>query len=194
FMWLAARQRPDFRTINRFRSERMRGVLEKIFTSILGFLIEEKYIKLEHYFVDGTKIEANANKYTFVWGKAVAKHKASLQEKVKVLFTSIEEAERQEEQELQDRDLLELGESGEVTSEKLEQAVEQLEQKLQEQPKDKPLKKAIRLLRKDFLPRLKSYEHHQKVLGERNSYSKTDPDATFMRMKEDHMKNGQLKP
>ncbi|MCY7487790.1 transposase [Paenibacillus alvei] len=130
FMWLAASQRPDFRTINRFRSERMRGVLEKIFTSILGFLIEEKYIKLEHYFVDGTKIEANVNKYTFVWGKAVAKHKASLQEKVKVLFTSIEEAERQEEQELQDRDLLELGESGEVTSEKLEQAVEQLEQKL----------------------------------------------------------------
>jgi len=48
-------------------------------------------------------------------------------------------------------------------------------------------------LRKDFLPRLKSYEHHQEVLGERNSYSKTDPDATFMRMKEDHMKNGQLK-
>nr|WP_306434369.1 transposase [Paenibacillus dendritiformis] len=52
FMWLAARQRPDFRTINRFRSERMKDVLEQIFTSILGFLVEENYVKPEHYFVD----------------------------------------------------------------------------------------------------------------------------------------------
>nr|WP_240463637.1 hypothetical protein [Paenibacillus apiarius] len=67
-MWLAARQRPDFRTINRFRSEQMKDVLEKIFTSILGFLVEEKYVKLEHYFVDGTKIEANANKCIPLYG------------------------------------------------------------------------------------------------------------------------------
>ncbi|GCL70273.1 hypothetical protein PN4B1_01730 [Paenibacillus naphthalenovorans] len=49
FMGLAARQRPDFRTINRFRSERMKDVLETVFTAILGFLVEEKYVKLEHY-------------------------------------------------------------------------------------------------------------------------------------------------
>ncbi|MBB3111024.1 viroplasmin and RNaseH domain-containing protein [Paenibacillus phyllosphaerae] len=58
FMLLAARQRPDFRTINRFRSERMKDVLESVFTTILQFLAEEKYVNLEHYFVDGTKIEA----------------------------------------------------------------------------------------------------------------------------------------
>jgi len=194
FMWLAARQRPDFRTINRFRSERMKDVLETIFTSILRFLVEENYVKLEHYFVDGTKIEANANRYTFVWGKAVVKHKAKLEEKVKTLFASIEEAERKEEQESQGKDLPELGEGTTLTSEKLEKAVKQLEEKLQHKPKDKPLKKAVGQLRKDLLPRLKKYEHHLEVLGERNSYSKTDPDATFMRMKEDHMKNGQLKP
>ncbi|MEB9892783.1 hypothetical protein P4K96_04135 [Bacillus cereus] len=62
----------------------------------------------------------NANKYIFVWGK----HKAKLQDKVKTLFASIEEAERQEEQELQGQDLRELGESGEVTNEKLEKVVE----------------------------------------------------------------------
>lgn len=44
--------------------------------------------------MDGTKIEANANRYTFVWGKAVTKHKAKLQEKVQVLFASIEAAEQ----------------------------------------------------------------------------------------------------
>lgn len=89
FMWIAGRQRPDFRTINRFRSERMKNVLEVVFTSVLQFLAEEGYVKLEHYFVDGTKIEANANWYTFVWGKAVVKQKAKLQEKVQTLFACI---------------------------------------------------------------------------------------------------------
>src|SRR3984893_15978033 len=78
FMWIAGRQRPDFRTINRFRSERMKDVLETIFTDVLQLLADEKYVKLDHYFVDGTKIEANANRYTFVWGKAVVKQKAKL--------------------------------------------------------------------------------------------------------------------
>ncbi|WP_058304253.1 IS1182 family transposase [Gorillibacterium timonense] len=194
FMWIAGRQRPDFRTINRFRSERMKTVLETVFTAVLHFLAEENYVQLEHYFVDGTKIEANANRYTFVWGKAVVKHKAKLQEKVQTLFATIEEAEKQEEGVHKGRDLLEVGESAAVTSEKLEQAVRQLEERLQEKPKDKPLKKAVRALRKDLLPRLQRYETHQAILGTRNSYSKTDHDATFMRMKEDHMGNGQLKP
>ncbi|MDQ0493359.1 hypothetical protein QOZ95_001517 [Paenibacillus brasilensis] len=59
-------------------------MLETIFTTVLQFLAEEKYIQLEHYFLDGTKIEANTNRYTFVWGKAVVKHKAKLDEKVRV--------------------------------------------------------------------------------------------------------------
>lgn len=194
FMWIAGRQRPDFRTINRFRSERMKAVLESVFTAVLKFLAEEKYVSLEHYFMDGTKIEANANRYTFVWGKAVVKHKMKLQEKVQSLFETIEEAEKQEDNEHRGQDLLELGDATTITSEKLETAVMKLENSLQDKPKDKPLKKAIRTLRRDLLPRLKKYEASQQILGERNSYSKTDKDATFMRMKEDHMRNGQLKP
>ncbi|MUT68650.1 IS1182 family transposase, partial [Paenibacillus sp. NEAU-GSW1] len=89
-------------------------------------------------------------------------------------------------------DLPELGEASAITSEKLEQAVQQLGNKLQEKPKDKQLKKAVRLVRKDVLPRLQKYEDQQATLGSRNSFSKTDTDATFMRMKEDHMRNGQL--
>lgn len=194
FMWLAGRQTPDFRTINRFRTERMKDVLEKVFTGVLELLVEEGYVKLEHYFVDGTKIEANANRYTFVWGKAVAKHKARLQENVKTLFANIEELERQEELEHSGDDLLELGESSQLTSEKLEQAVEKLEARLQESPKDKSLRRSVRTIRRDLLPRLQKYESQEQTLGDRNSFSKTDPDATFMRMKEDHMRNGQLKP
>lgn len=160
----------DFRTINRFRSERMKTVLETVFTAVFQFLVDEKYVQLEHYFVDGTKIEANANRYTFVWGKAVVKHKAKLQDKVQTLFATIEEAENQEERMHAERDLSELGEASEITSEKLESAVKHLEERLQEKPKDKPLKKAVRTLRKDLLPRLQKYETQAVILGTRNSY------------------------
>ncbi|MNF96175.1 hypothetical protein D3C84_789570 [compost metagenome] len=77
-----------------------------------------------------------------------------LQEKVQSLFAAMEEAEKQEDQALNNSDLPELGEASAITSEKLEQAVQRLENKLQEKPKDKPLKKAVRLVRKDLLPRL----------------------------------------
>ena len=80
-----------------------------------------------------------------------------------------------------------------MNSEKLETLTQVLESKLLDTPKDKPLKKAVRKLRKDLLPRLLKYEQYQRLLGDRNSFSKTDPDATFMRMKEDHMRKGQLK-
>lgn len=194
FMWIAARQKPDFRTINRFRSERMKDVLQTVFAAILELLVAEGYVKLEHYFVDGTKIEANANRYTFVWGKAVVNHKTKLQAKVQALFENIEELERAEAQEHGGADLAERGESAELTSEKLTAAVERLEAVLQEKPEAKPIKRAVRRIRRDYLLRLQKYEEQQAILGDRNSFSKTDPDATFMRMKEDHMRNGQLKP
>ncbi|MFC0211971.1 transposase [Paenibacillus chartarius] len=194
FMWIAGRQRSDFRTINRLRSERMKNVLETVFTAILEFLVEENYLQLEHYFVDGTKIEANAKRYTFVWGKAVVKQKVKLQEKVQTLFDAIEDAVKQEKRTHCGQVLLELGESSAINSEKLEHAVKQLEEHLQEKPKGEQLKKAVRTLRKDLLPCLHKYETQEAILGTRNSYSKTDHDATFMRMKEDHMRNGQLKP
>ncbi|MRN56630.1 transposase [Paenibacillus monticola] len=179
FMWLAGRQRPDFRTINRFRSQRMKDVLQTVFTTVLEFLADEKYISLDHYFIDGTKIEANANRYTFVWGKAVSKHKVKLQEQVHALFANIEAAEDQEEHECLGRDLPELGESSELSSEKLEQVTQKLEAQLLEKPKDKLLKKVVRKLRKDLLPRLLKYEQYQVLLGDRNSFSKTDPDAGY---------------
>ncbi len=115
FMWIAGRQRPDFRTINRFRSDRMKDALEAVFTAVLQFLANENYVQLENYFVDGTKIEANANRYTFVWGKAVVKHKAKLQEKVQTLFATIEETEKQEEKTHGSGDLCELGEASRLS-------------------------------------------------------------------------------
>ena len=70
FMWIAGGNNPDFRTINRFRLD-MKDIIEDVFYEVVKLLIEKKYISLKNYFLDGTKIEANANKCTFVWTKSI---------------------------------------------------------------------------------------------------------------------------
>ena len=72
-MWLAGFQKPDFRTINKFRSEKLKDSIEEIFISTVKLLNKKGYVSLEKYFVDGTKIESAANKHTFVWKRAVEK-------------------------------------------------------------------------------------------------------------------------
>ena len=73
-MWLTGFQKPDFRTINTFRSEKLKDSIEEIFVSTVRLLNRKGYVSLEKYFVDGTKIESAANKYTFVWKKATEKN------------------------------------------------------------------------------------------------------------------------
>ncbi|MDP2735095.1 MAG: IS1182 family transposase, partial [bacterium] len=194
FMWISGNSRPDFRTINRFRGEVMRGVMEEVFASVLELLIEEGYVKLEHYFLDGTKIEANASRYSWVWAKSTRNYKHKLQENVKKLLDEIEQVNEEENEEYGDRDLEELGEDGPIDAEKLEKKIQELNERLKENPEDKKLAKAVKKIREDYLPRQRKYEEQESKFQGRNSYSKTDEAATFMRMKEDHMKNGQLKP
>jgi len=76
----------------------------------------------------------------------------------------------------------------------LREMVDKLNQRLKDLPDDKKLAKAVKTLETDYLPREEKYEEQEKILAGRKSYAKTDHDATFMRMKEDHMLNGQLKP
>ncbi|WP_328018433.1 IS1182 family transposase, partial [Halalkalibacterium halodurans] len=206
-MWLAARQTPDFRTINRFRSERMKDIIEPLFTSLIQLLLDQNYITMDNYFLDGTKIEANANRYTFVWKKSVQKYKERLQDKLEELFAHIEETIDSDNQQVEN----DQGENKRVTSEQLREAVTQVEKQAnqaeqalhdEQDPVLKKEKKAEarhwrqlhKKLNTDYLPRLERYEDQLATFGDRNSFSKTDRDATFMRMKEDHMKNGQLKP
>jgi transposase len=183
FMWISANNRPDFRTINRFRSTVMREIIDEVFTAVLKLLIEEGYVKLEHYFLDGTKIEANANKYKAVWAKNTRRYKGQLQKKIKELLDDIDRVNEEENEEYGDRDLEEVGEDGPIDTEKIDKTIQELHDRLKGDPKDKKLAKAVRKLEKDYLPRQKKYEEQEKKLGDRNSYSKTDEDATFMRMK-----------
>jgi len=105
-----------------------------------------------------------------------------------------EQVNEEENEEYRDRDLEELGEDGPIDAEKLEKKIQELNECLKEDPEDKKLAKAVKKMQDDYLARQKKYEGHESKFQGRNSYSKTDVDATFMRMKEDHMKNGQLKP
>ena len=194
FMWLSGNNRPDFRTINKFRKEKLSEHLPKIFSLLLYYLYEKGYVNLNNYFLDGTKIEANANKYSFVWSKSIKYFKNQLYKNVKKLLKEIEELNKEEDKIYQDKDLEELGEeSYELTSDELEKIAKELEDIVEEKPEKKELKKKLKKIKTNYLPGLKKYEKHEHNLNGRNSYSKTDKDATFMRMKEDAMLNGQLK-
>jgi len=193
YMWLSGMNRPDHRTINRFRGEIMKAVVEEVFYGVIEQLLERGYIDLENYFYDGTKLEANANRYSFVWRKSSEKYQAELQKKVRTLLGEIEEIEAAEEKKYGEKDIEEVGEGKEINAEELKVVVERINKKLEKEPKNKTLKKAKRDLEKDYIPREEKYEEQKKKFQGRNSYSKTDEGATFMRMKEDHMRNGQLK-
>ena len=160
----------------------------------MDLLREEGLVKLEDYFLDGTKLEANANKYTFVWRKATERYDTSLNEKFRQITLSIEGITEEDERTEQEKDFDEKLQEADITSEKIEKTVKELEKRLKADPKNKAMKKAKRTLEKDLLPRKKKYEAQKALFNGRNSYSKTDTEATFMRMKEDHMRNGQLKP
>lgn len=194
FMWISAGNQPDFRTINRFRGEILKNCIQPVFTEVIVYLASRKLIRLERYFVDGTKIEANANKYSFVWKKSTDKYRADLEKKVKELFGEIDALNQAEDAEYGEKDLEEMGEESEIDSAELKELAQRLSEKLKKKPEDKKVKKAVKKLEKDFIPRLEKYESYASTFAGRNSFSKTDPDATFMRMKDDHMRNRELKP
>ena len=193
FMWISGGNKPDFRTINRFRSD-MKDIIDNVFYNVVRLLIDRKYIRMENYFLDGTKIEANANKYTFVWNKTVKNYDRKLDEKIRRHLQEIDRIVSEENEIYLDRDLEELGYDERITAEQIEAIIESIDQRIAENPGDKDLKKISRKFKKDILPKKKRYEESFDTFEGRNSYSKTDHDATFMRMKEDAMLNGQLKP
>lgn len=193
FIWLAGYEQPDFNTINRFRN-RVKEEINQVFTRLVIVLAEKGFITLDVEYIDGTKIESKANKYTFVWRKSTEKNRAKLIDKIKALLEQIDETIAQENAEQENRqsftpaDLMNIAEE---LNRSLENEPAPVTNKQKEEHKER--KKQIKQL-KDHAGKLGEYDEKLSILGERNSYSKTDKDATFMRMKEDAMNNGQTKP
>jgi len=181
FIWLLdGAKAPNHSEIARFRSNRLPKCGEELFHQIVKALHEMGEIKYEHLFVDGTKIEANANKYTFVWKKSTTKYEARLHKKLNDLIP-------------------ELCSKHGIIADSPEGLLFGLESRMTtpfvygKGRRKSELQRDIEQLR-GLLARGMKYTKYQETFKGRNSFSKTDPDATFMRMKDDHMRNSQLKP
>ncbi|MFM1596630.1 transposase [Helcococcus ovis] len=180
---LQGQKSPDHSTINRFR-QKLEPFVEKILEKNNKFLIDNKLLDASSIYIDGTKIEANANKYTFVWKKAVIKFKDKLIKKV-IKYFNLDET-------IEENSLIKF----------LENENKKLSKKIESEnivivhgkgKRKTDTQKKFELI-DQYLTKFLEYNKHLEIIGERNSYSKTDHDATFMRMKDDHMLNGQLKP
>ena len=189
FMWLTGMSTPDHNTINRFRGQRLQKTLQPIFTQVVLLLCEEGLLSLKDLYTDGTKIEANANRYTFVWGKAIKTGKERIKQQLNELWSYAQSVAASE---LDDTDP-----SGfeKIDSERVRETVEKINNAIKDKKIDGKVRQKLNYARRKWPEVLDRYEAEERILEDkRNSYSKTDPDATFMRMKEDHMRNGQLKP
>ena len=194
------KSKPSYKTINRFRvNPKVDALLESLFIQFYSQCVKQNLIDDKAIFIDGTKIEANANRYTFVWKKSIQNHESKMNEDSKALYHEL----------VTNKIIPEIKEDNELTKEEidligshLDKEIEDLNQhinnenvlKQENKYVSKELKSKIQKQINDYFERKYRYEFQKSILKDRNSYSKTDHDATFMRMKEDHMKNGQLKP
>ena len=174
FQWLLWDEAvPDHSTISRFRTGRCAEAVGDLFYQYVRYLEEQGETDHETVFIDGTKLESRAGRYTFVWRKSVEKQLSKVKEKVhaEISLTSLEALE----QHLSD----------------MAAGITFVHGPGHRKSDDQKAWEALDALRQKW----REYEEKLAIIGkDRNSYSKTDPDATFMRMKDDHMRNGQLKP
>ena len=182
---------PDHSTFARFRSLHFAPCAETIMAQMSNFLYEIGEVMGNDIFIDGTKIEACANKYTFVWKKSVSKNLENLLSKLADFVAECEESYG-----------IKIIYENKVKTKHIKKLRKKLYTLKQEAniefvhgcgKKKSPIQRSIEKL-EEYLQKLKEYTQKIHICGKRNSYSKTDKDATFMRMKEDAMKNGQLKP
>lgn len=189
FMWLAGLNKPDHNTINRFRGDRLQQTLRPIFSQVVELLCQEGLLSIKELYTDGTKIEANANRYSFVWGNSIKTNREKIKKQLSELW---EYAQSVAASEMDDTDP-----SGfdKIDSEKVEETINKINEALKDKKINSRVRQKLNYGKQNWPAALDKYEQQETEIGAgRSSMSKTDKDATFMRLKEDHMKNGQLKP
>jgi transposase len=190
FMWLAAYNRPGFRTINLFRSGLLKDSIEDIFKSMLIFLMEEGYVKFENYFCDGSTFAANANRHKMVWKKNAVRYKEATEQKCIELFSQIEQLNATEDRSYGNNDLEETGEQAEKGIEaKIATQAAKLDDIINGAG-PKAIRRKAGTLKKQLQEHksaIDKYDRQQQVSGQRSGYSKTDEDATAMKMKNDEI-------
>ena len=130
FMWLSAMEKPDHNTINRFRSERMKEVIQEVFSQVVLMLVDSGHIDLQRVYTDGTKIEANANRYTFVWGNSIKNNKQRIKEQLEELWAYTQEIASEELKGTAPVNFTS------INPETVRQTIEQIDQALKDKPAD----------------------------------------------------------
>lgn len=188
FIWLCGAERPDHNTIARFRTDRLGAVLKEVFTQVVKMLVEQGLTSIDEVYTDGTKIESVAGRYTFVWRKSVEKNTAKIAAQLEELWNYAEGIARHELEPLRPQEFQA------VDPVAVQQTIERIQEAIKDKVVDKKVKQKLNYAGRNWPKNVAQYQQRLEEMGERNSLSKTDPEATFMRMKEDHMGNGQLKP
>jgi len=184
YMWLLGDEpAPSHDALTRFRSGPLTRCAEDLFYQLVKKLRELDEIKYKHLFPDGSKIEANANKYSFVWKKSTNKYQARLEKKVAVLLPELNGRYR-----TAFTEKTSLFEIHATLSKRIKEPFV-YGRGCRKSQLQRDIEQIIELMN-----RQEKYEKYQETFADRNSFSKTDPDATFMHMKDDHMRNAQLKP
>ena len=138
FMWLSGMlSNPDHSTISDFRSQRLKDLIKDIFTQVVLLLAEEGLVDIKTLYSEGTKIETNANRYTFVWAKAIATNKEKIKEKLAVLWASVEEVYQREQQEISQPNF------EEISSKKVANTIRKINEALAEKEIPKEIKKNL---------------------------------------------------
>lgn len=201
--WLTRETYVCYHSINDFRkSSQVTQLIQKAFIYFTFLLSDNDILTDNALFIDGTKIEADANKYSFTWKRAVERFETRLNDKILLTYHNLIEqnvALAIQEDELYTSDTLK--QMITATTETIEELTHEIDVEPKgikggsaQKKKRRTLKKYLNQMVKDFLPRKEKYEYANQTFNQRNSFSKTDPDATFMCLKEDPMKNRELKP
>ena len=169
---------PTFATFENLIRNELTASIEQIFMDINAYIFSKDHVDLQHTYIDGTKMEANANRYTWVWKKSCIKNRQKIFDKISILIDAMN-------QEV-------LGYLGLKLEKREEYAIDLF---VSGRGHRKSIQQKQYQELQGYLKRLKTYARHIEICGdERNSYSKTDQDATFMRLKRDYMGNDQLLP
>lgn len=185
FMWISGKQKPDFRTLSGFRKS-LGKEIKQIFKEIVKYGINVGIISGKDVFIDHTKIEANANKHKIVWKKQVDKRQKSIDEEIDKLFDYIDKVNEEEDKIFDNKDLPEQERKG-FDKDKVKEIVEKINKRIKNErisrQKGAEIKKNIRRIG-ELTIKKEEYKKKKEILGERNSYSRTDIDAVAMMMKD----------
>lgn len=196
FMWLLQENKaPSFMTIDNFMNNCLLDNIDNIFAEINQYIFFKENVDINHVYIDGTKIVANANKYSWVWKNSCIKNRQKVFEKVSNLLNEINKSIIYQNIKFEIRSEYAIEYLEEITAKYIKIANININNTVKGRGHHKTDEQRMYEKLVEYTERLKKYATHIKVCGEeRNSYSKTDHDATFMRMKKDYMGNDQLLP